>query len=103
MADTFTPLTHEQLMKLRLGAVGTGTLYRMTGDTTFVEIGATELQYAPLLRASASMYQVLSAVQLVLVTFLETADIIQEHTISRQLESITSSVDLVLKFARNET
>lgn len=97
MADT---LTHEQIMPLQMGANEDGVLYTMPGYTA---IGQTEIEYAALLRAAPALYQTLHIVQLLLVTLLETADVIGDHTISLQLERITSAVDLSLKFARKET
>lgn len=93
-------LIHEQLMTLQLGANENAVLYVMPGYTA---IGQSEPEYAALLRAAPALYQTLHIVQKLLVTLLETADVIQDHTISLQLERITSAVDLSLKFARGET
>jgi hypothetical protein len=87
-------------MSLQLGANEIAVLYVMPG---YLAVGQSEPEYAALLRSAPALYQTLHIVQKLLVTLLETADIIQDHTISLQLERITSAVDLSLKFARQET
>lgn len=94
--------THEQLTALRLASLPDGNLFSMEPDGTFTHIGTVNPELAKLMANAAAAYTVLSTVQLVLTTFLETADLIQEHYISQQLEKITASVDLVLKISRGE-
>ena len=94
-------LTHEDLLRIVLNATPDGGIYVRT-DKGFVQIGAADPAYARLLSAAGSLYQVLNTVQVLLVGFLETADLIQEHAVSEQLERITAAIDLTQKFCRKE-
>jgi len=101
MADGNRPLTHEELLDLRLAATADGLI--VTGSPgKYVIIGRADPRYVALLRASGSLYQTLNTVQRLLATFLETADLIREDALAEQLQRITASVDLALKFSRDE-
>jgi hypothetical protein len=100
MADT-PALTHQEILSLKIGSTVDGLLVH--GEPGHYQIiGKVDPRFMYLLRAAASLYQTLNSCQRINETFLETADLIRETEISRQLETITSSVDLVLKFSRNE-